>query len=158
MIVGGSGGGMVRAWRDNKDLTLSDEQEALVNAIRAKYKAIDEELEDLERYLNTPYPERMYFSPPNDKVRKYFIHEILTNGIWLNGNGEEEKLDEKYGKLVERDRLTVNLFFQEVYLNDSPTQKQKAKIRMALQNQQEWQYKKGIKFGKVTTSGFFKNG
>ena len=29
---------------------------------------------------------------------------------------------------------------------------------MALQNQQEWQYKKGIKFGKVTTSGFFKNG
>ena len=151
-------GGMVRAWRDNKDLTLSDEQEALVNAIRAKYKAIDEELEDLERYLNTPYPERMYFSPPNDKVRKYFIHEILTNGIWLNGNGEEEKLDEKYGKLVERDRLTVNLFFQEVYLNDSPTQKQKAKIRMALQNQQEWQYKKGIKFGKVTTSGFFKNG
>lgn len=151
-------GGMVKAWRDNKDLTLSDEQEALVNAIRAKYKAIDEELEDLERYLNTPYPERMYFSPPNDKVRKYFIHEILTNGIWLNGNGEEEKLDEKYGKLVERDRLTVNLFFQEVYLNDSPTQKQKAKIRMALQNQQEWQYKKGIKFGKVTTSGFFKNG
>ena len=151
-------GGMVKAWRDNKDLTLSDEQEALVNAIRAKYKAIDEELEDLERYLNTPYPERMYFSPPNDKVRKYFIHEILTNGIWLNGNGEEEKLDEKYGKLVERVRLTVNLFFQEVYLNDSPTQKQKAKIRMALQNQQEWQYKKGIKFGKVTTSGFFKNG
>lgn len=151
-------GGMVKAWRDNKDLTLSDEQEALVNATRAKYKAIDEELEDLERYLNTPYPERMYFSPPNDKVRKYFIHEILTNGIWLNGNGEEEKLDEKYGKLVERDRLTVNLFFQEVYLNDSPTQKQKAKIRMALQNQQEWQYKKGIKFGKVATSGFFKNG
>lgn len=151
-------GGMVRAWRDNKDLTLSDEQEALVNAIRAKYKAIDEELEDLERYLNTPYPERMYFSPPNDKVRKYFIHEILTNGIWLNGNGEEEKLDEKYGKLVERDRLTVNLFFQEVYLNDNPTPKQKAKIRMALQNQQDWQYKKGIKFGKVNTSGFFKNG
>ncbi|MTS09715.1 virulence-associated protein E [Streptococcus parasanguinis] len=151
-------GGMVKAWRDNKDLTLSDEQEALVNAIRAKYKAIDEELEDLERYLNTPYPERMYFSPPTDKVRKYFIHEILNNGMWLNGNGEEEKLDEKYGKLVERDRLTVNLFFQEVYLNDSPTQKQKAKIRMALQNQQEWQYKKGIKFGKVTTSGFLKNG
>ena len=100
----------------------------------------------------------MYFSPPNDKVRKYFIHEILTNGIWINGNGEEEKLDEKYGKLVERDRLTVNLFFQEVYLNDNPTPKQKAKIRMALQNQQEWEYKKGIKFGKVNTSGFFKNG
>ena len=151
-------GGMVKAWRDNKDLTLSDEQETLVNATRAKYKAIDEELEDLERYLNTPYPERMYFSPPNDKVRKYFIHEILTNGIWINGNGEEEKLDEKYGKLVERDRLTVNLFFQEVYLNDNPTPKQKAKIRMALQNQQEWEYKKGIKFGKVNTSGFFKNG
>lgn len=151
-------GGMVKAWRDNEDLTLSDEQETLVNATRAKYKAIDEELEDLERYLNTPYPEKMYFSPPNDKVRKYFIHEILTNGIWLNGNGEEEKLDEKYGELVERDRLTVNLFFQEVYLNDNPTPKQKAKIRMALQNQQDWQYKKGIKFGKVNTSGFFKNG
>ena len=62
------------------------------------------------------------------------------------------------GELVERDRLTVNLFFQEVYLNDNPTPKQKAKIRMALQNQQDWQYKKGIKFGKLNTSGFFKNG
>ncbi|MTV58801.1 virulence-associated protein E, partial [Streptococcus pneumoniae] len=52
-------GAMVVAWRANQVLNLTDEQEKLVNEVRSRYKFVDEILEDLERYLDTPYPKRM---------------------------------------------------------------------------------------------------
>ena len=47
-------GAMVVAWKSNKSLTLTDEQEKLVNEVRSRYKFVDEILEDVERYLETP--------------------------------------------------------------------------------------------------------
>ena len=152
-------GAMVTAWRVNKTLTLSDSQEHLVNTVRERYKVIDDELEALERYLSTPYPERMYFAPINDGLRRTYIYEMMNNGVYLNGNGEEVEIDTaKYGELVPREKMTVSLFFKEVFLIDKPTPQQNAKIRLAMRGKRTWEYKRNIKFGRRPTSGFQKVG
>ena len=44
--------------------------------------------------------------------------------------GETVELDtDTYGELVERDKMTINLFFQEVYLTDKAPPKDKAKVK-----------------------------
>lgn len=152
-------GAMVTAWRANKTLTLSDSQEHLVNTVRERYKVIDDELEALERYLSTPYPERMYFAPINDGLRRNYIYEMMNNGVYLNGNGEEVKIDTaKYGELVPREKMSIGLFFKEVFLIDKPTPQQNAKIRLAMRGNHTWEYKRNIKFGRTPTSGFQKVG
>ena len=47
-------GAMVVAWKSNQSLTLTDEQEKLVNDIRSRYKFVDQIDEDVDRYLNPP--------------------------------------------------------------------------------------------------------
>jgi prophage ps2 protein 15 len=152
-------GAMVTAWRANQTLTLSDSQEHLINTVRERYKVIDDELEALERYLSTPYPERMYFAPINDSLRRTYIYEMMNNGAYLNGNGEEAKIDTaKYGELVPREKMSIALFFKEVFLIDKPTPQQNAKIRLAMRGKHAWEYKRNIKFGRTPTSGFQKVG
>ena len=75
------GGAMVVAWRANQVLNLTDEQEKLVNEVRSRYKFVDETLEDLERYLGTPYPKRMYQFPMTDRTRYYYISDMMNAGI-----------------------------------------------------------------------------
>lgn len=39
----------------------------------------------------------------------------MNNGVYLNGNGEEVKIDTaKYGELVPREKMSIGLFFKEV--------------------------------------------
>ena len=150
-------GAMVAAWRANKALTLTDEQEKLVNEVRSRYKFVDELAEDLERYLDIPYPKEMYQYPTTDKTRRYYIHDILNHGYHIGANGVEIPLDtDKYGELVERDKVAVNLFFTEVYLNNSPNPKDKNKVKKIMQNKEGWRYKKSARFGKTIKRGFVK--
>lgn len=150
-------GAMVVAWKSNQSLTLTDEQEKLVNDVRSRYKFVDETLEDLERYLDIPYPKRMYQFPVTDRTRYYYIHDMMNNGYHVGSNGKEIPLDtDKYGELVERDKVAVNLFFSEVYLNNSPNPKDKNKVKKIMQNKEGWESRKSLRFGKTIKRGFAK--
>ena len=150
-------GAMVVTWRANKVLTLTDEQEKLVNEVRSRYKFVDEIFEDVEKYLNTPYPRNMYQFPATDKTRYYYIHDMMNHGYHMGANGVEIHLDtEKYGELVERDKLAVNIFFSEVYLNNSPNPKDKNKVKKFMQNKEGWEYRESLRFGKSVKRGFAK--
>ena len=150
-------GAMVMAWRANQVLNLTDEQEKLVNEVRRRYKFVDETLEDLEKYLNTPYPKNMYQFPATDRTRYYYIHDMMNHGYHMGANGVEIHLDtEKYGELVERDKLAVNIFFSEVYLNNSPNPKDKNKVKKFMQNKDGWESRKSLRFGKTIKRGFSK--
>ena len=150
-------GAMVLAWRANQVLNLTDEQEKLVNEVRRRYKFVDETLEDLEKYLNTPYPKNMYQFPATDRTRYYYIHDMMNHGYHMGANGVEIHLDtEKYGELVERDKLAVNIFFSEVYLNNSPNPKDKNKVKKFMQNKDGWESRKSLRFGKTIKRGFSK--
>lgn len=150
-------GAMVVAWRANQVLTLTDEQEKLVNDVRSRYKFVDETLEDLERYLEIPYPKNMYQFPATDSTRHYYIHDMMNHGYHMGANGVEIHLDtEKYGELVERDKLAVNIFFSEVYLNNSPNPKDKNKVKKIMQNKDGWESRKSLRFGKTIKRGFSK--
>lgn len=123
-------GAMVMAWRANQVLNLTDEQEKLVNEVRSRYKFVDELAEDFERYLVTPYPKNMYQFPPADRTRYYYIYDMINHGYHMGANGTEITLDiGKYGELVERDKIAINLFFTEVYLDKIPSSKDKNKIK-----------------------------
>ena len=148
---------MVVAWRTNKALTLTDEQEKLVNEVRSRYKFVDELTEDLERYLDTPYPKGMYQYPITDKTRRYYISDMLNHGYHMGANGVEIPLDtERYGELVERDKVAVNLFFTEVYLDNSPNPKDKNKVKKIMQNKDGWEARESLRFGKSIKRGFAK--
>ena len=150
-------GAMVVAWRANRVLNLTDEQEKLVNEVRSRYKFVDEIFEDVEKYLNTPYPRNMYQFPATDKTRYYYIHDMMNHGYHMGANGVEIPLDtEKYGELVERDKLAVNIFFSEVYLNNSPNPKDKNKIKKFMQNKEGWESRDSLRFGKSVKRGFAK--
>ena len=150
-------GAMVVAWRANRVLNLTDEQEKLVNEVRSRYKFVDEIFEDVERYLETPYPKNMYQFPVTDRTRYYYIHDMMNHGYHIGANGAEIHLDtEKYGELVERDKLAVNIFFSEVYLNNSPNPKDKNKVKKIMQNKDGWESRKSLRFGKTIKRGFSK--
>ena len=150
-------GAMVMAWRVNPVLNLTDEQEKLVNEVRSRYKFVDETLEDVERYLNTPYPRNMYQFPVTDRTRYYYIHDMMNHGYHMGANGAEIHLDtEKYGELVERDKVVVNLFFSEAYLDNSPNPKDKNKVKKIMQNKEGWESRKSLRFGKTIKRGFAK--
>lgn len=150
-------GAMVVAWKANKSLTLTDEQEKLVNEVRSRYKFVDEIIEDVERYLEIPYPKNMYQFPATDGTRYYYIHDMMNHGYHMGTNGAEIPLDiEKYGELVERDKLAVNIFFSEVYLNNSPNPKDKNKVKKFMQNKDGWESRKSLRFGKTIKRGFSK--
>ncbi len=150
-------GAMVVAWKANKSLTLTDEQEKLVNEVRSRYKFVDEIIEDVERYLEIPYPKNMYQFPATDRTRYYYIHDMMNHGYHMGTNGAEIPLDiEKYGELVERDKLAVNIFFSEVYLNNSPNPKDKNKVKKFMQNKDGWESRKSLRFGKTIKRGFSK--
>lgn len=150
-------GAMVVAWKANKSLTLTDEQEKLVNEVRSRYKFVDEIIEDVERYLEIPYPKNMYQFPATDRTRYYYIHDMMNHGYHMGANGAEIPLDtEKYGELVERDKVVVNLFFSEVYLNNSPNPKDKNKVKKIMQNKDGWESRKSLRFGKTIKRGFSK--
>lgn len=150
-------GAMVVAWRANRVLNLTDEQEKLVNEVRSRYKFVDEIFEDVERYLEIPYPKNMYQFPATDRTRYYYIHDMMNHGYHMGANGVEIHLDtEKYGELVERDKLAVNIFFSEVYLNNSPNPKDKNKVKKFMQNKDGWEYRESLRFGKSVKRGFAK--
>ena len=150
-------GAMVVAWRANRVLNLTDEQEKLVSEVRSRYKFVDEIFEDVERYLDTPYPKNMYQFPATDSTRHYYIHDMMNHGYHMGANGVEIPLDtEKYGELVERDKVVVNLFFSEVYLNNSPNPKDKNKVKKIMQNKDGWESRKSLRFGKTIKRGFAK--
>lgn len=150
-------GAMVMAWRANQVLNLTDEQEKLVNEVRSRYKFVDEIFEDVERYLEIPYPKNMYQFPATDSTRHYYIHDMMNHGYHMGANGVEIHLDtEKYGELVERDKLAVNIFFSEVYLNNSPNPKDKNKVKKIMQNKDGWESRKSLRFGKTIKRGFAK--
>ena len=150
-------GAMVMAWRANQVLNLTDEQEKLVNEVRSRYKFVDEIFEDVERYLDTPYPKNMYQFPATDRTRYYYIHDMMNHGYHMGANGVEIPLDtEKYGELVERDKLAVNVFFSEVYLNNSPNPKDKNKVKKFMQNKDGWESRDSLRFGKSVKRGFTK--
>ncbi|WP_172931282.1 virulence-associated E family protein [Streptococcus sp. 10824] len=150
-------GAMVVAWRANQVLNLTDEQEKLVNEVRSRYKFVDETLEDLERYLGTPYPKRMYQFPPTDRTRYYYIYDMINHGYHMGANGVEITLDiEKYGELVERDKMAINLFFTEVYPDKIPNVKDKNKIKKIMQNKEDWEARESLRFGKSIKRGFAK--
>lgn len=150
-------GAMVMAWRANQVLNLTDEQEKLVNEVRNCYKFVDETLEDLERYLGTPYPKRMYQFPPTDRTRYYYIYDMINHGYHMGANGVEITLDiEKYGELVERDKMAINLFFTEVYPDKIPNVKDKNKIKKIMQNKEDWEARESLRFGKSIKRGFAK--
>lgn len=150
-------GAMVVAWRANQVLNLTDEQEKLVNEVRSCYKFVDETLEDLERYLSTPYPKRMYQFPPTDRTRYYYIYDMINHGYHMGANGVEITLDiEKYGELVERDKMAINLFFTEVYPDKIPNVKDKNKIKKIMQSKEDWEARESLRFGKSIKRGFAK--
>lgn len=150
-------GAMVVAWKSNQSLTLTDEQEKLVNDVRSRYKFVDEIIEDFERYLDTPYPKNMYQFPITDRTRYYYIYDMMNNGYHVGSNGIEIPLDmDKYGELVERDKVSINLFFSEAYLNNSPNPKDKNKVKKIMQNKEGWEPRKSLRFGKTIKRGFSK--
>mgnify|MGYP000845777014 FL=1 len=150
-------GAMVVAWKSNQSLTLTDEQENLVNEVRSRYKFADETLEDLERYLALPFPKNMYHYPVTDRTRYYYIYDMMNEGYFRNSKGGTVELDtDKYGELVERDKMTINLFFQEVYLTDKAPPKDKAKVKKYMQNKEGWEHKRSLKFGKSVKPGYSK--
>ena len=150
-------GAMVVAWRANRVLNLTDEQEKLVNEVRSRYKFVDEIFEDVEKDLNTPYPRNMDQFPATDKTRYYYIHDMMNHGYHMGANGVEIPLDtEKYGELVERDKLAVNIFFSEVYLNNSPNPKDKNKVKKFMQNKEGWESRDSLRFGKSVKRVFAK--
>ena len=150
-------GATVVAWKSNQSLTLTDEQEKLVNDVRSRYKFVDEIDEDVDRYLNTPYPKNMYQFPITDSTRHYYIHDMINYGYHVGSNGTEIPLDtDKYGELVERDKVAVNLFFSEVYLDRIPNTKEKNKVKKIMQNKDDWEYRESLRFGKRIKRGFAK--
>lgn len=144
-------GAMVLAWRVNKVLTLTEEEEKLVSARREKYLAQDDELEIFKAYLALPYPSKYYFLKPSEGVRAFYISNMLEYGEYLGDDYDPEK----HGELVERDKVNINLYFQEVR-EERPSPKQKKKIRLAMQNEEGWHYKKSVKFGKSVKAGYTK--
>ena len=150
-------GAMVMTWRANQVLNLTDEQEKLVNEVRSRYKFVDETLEDLERYLGTPYPKRMYQFPITDRTRCYYIYDMMNEGYYRNNRGGTVELDtDTYGELVDRDKMTINLFFQEVYLTDKVPPKDKAKVKKYMQNRDGWEHRRSTRFGKSIKPAYVK--
>ncbi|WP_249275719.1 hypothetical protein [Streptococcus pseudopneumoniae] len=75
----------------------------------------------------------------------------------MGANGVEITLDiEKYGELVERDKMAINLFFTEVYPDKIPNVKDKNKIKKIMQNKEDWEARESLRFGKSIKRGFAK--
>ena len=111
----------------------------------------------MERYLSLPFPKNMYHHPVTDRTRYYYIYDMMNEGYFRNSKGGTVELDtDKYGELVERDKMTINLFFQEVYLTDKAPPKDKAKVKKYMQNKEEWEHKRSLKFGKSVKPGYSK--
>ena len=152
-------GAVVTKWRDNPNFELTDDQETLLNKERERYKVHDNIIEDLNTYVETKIPSKFYLLPPNNPVRQYYVHDTIEYGAYMNANGEVIQLDPQvHGELVERDRMTLKTFFGEVYGKtlDKVPKEDRNKVKMAMQNKEGWEWKKGIKFGKKNTSGYKK--
>ena len=152
-------GAVVTKWRDNPNFELTDDQETLLNKERERYKVHDNIIEDLNTYVETKIPSKFYLLPPNNPVRQYYVHDTIEYGAYMNANGEVIQLDPQvHGELVERDRMTLKTFFGEVYGKtlDKVPKEDRNKVKMAMQNKEGWEWKKGIKFGKKKHLGIQK--
>ena len=58
--------------------------------------------------------------------------------------------------MVERDKVSINLFFSEAYLNNTPNPKDKNKVKKIMQNKEGWEPRKSLRFGKTIKRGFSK--
>lgn len=82
---------------------------------------------------------------------------MINHGYHMGANGVEITLDiEKYGELVERDKMAINLFFTEVYPDKIPNVKDKNKIKKIMQSKEDWEARESLRFGKSIKRGFAK--
>lgn len=52
--------------------------------------------------------------------------------------------------------MAVNLFFTEVYLDNSPNPKDKNKVKKIMQNKEGWESRKSLRIGKTIKRGYAK--
>lgn len=82
---------------------------------------------------------------------------MMNEGYFRNSEGGTAELDtDKYGELVDRSKMTINLFFQEVYLTDNIPPKDKAKVKKFMQNRDGWEHRRSTRFGKSIKPAYVK--
>ena len=155
-------GNYFKSYEKNKKLYYDDNSEEgkLITQNREKHKYRDDIIERFEWYLSIKVPEDFYSPKIKKHEQKQYYTDMEYLGVGYRNNADRENGIEWVGT-VERDRLSVNDVVYEIFddTHESVT-KIKNKIKMYLENSDEWEYKKTIKlekFGsKRQTSGYLK--
>ena len=153
-------GNYFKAYEQNKKLYYEEDsaEGKLINRERQKYKYQDDIIERLEWYLDIKIPEDFYSPQTKNYYRKQYYTDLTETGTAYKTNDDRTNGTEWIGTL-ERDRLNINDVIYEAFENETePVSKIKAKIKLYLNQSDEWEYRRKIKFGKRETSGYKKRG
>lgn len=130
-----------------------DEEMALIEEEREKFKKVDDLTELLNWYLSQKIPEDFYQPKTESYQRRGYYYNLLNNGVAYKTNYDKEQGREWQGSKV-RDRISISDLMNELDLENKS--EIKSKIRRFFDNLNDWDYKKRIKFGKRETSGYAK--
>lgn len=142
-------GGMMKIWREkSNNFDLTEEEYNLIERERSKFKAVSEVDETLEQYNAILLPDGFYTWEQWRRVN--YIQEMLLNGIAYSDSYGSEIIGTN-----ERDRVNVKDVIAEAFKDHRIAELSK-QIRGYYQNN-GWDPKAVIKFGKKQTSGYMKN-
>ncbi|SDK14418.1 VapE domain-containing protein [Streptococcus gallolyticus] len=151
-------GNYYKAYEGNSKLYYDDtsEEGKLIAREREKYKYQDDIIEKLEWYLSTKIPEDFFDVTTKKHYRKQYYTDLEETGTAYKTNDDRQAGAEWVGT-VERDRLSINDVIYEIFGDESePASKIKNKIKVYMNNLEDWEYQKTVYFGKRRTSGFLK--
>lgn len=132
----------------------NSEEGRIIALERNKYRRQDEIIDKLEWYLSIPIPINFYEPSTLKHERKLYYNDIEELGIAYRTKSDQDRGVEWIGTKV-RDRLTINDVIAEIF-SDERDPKLKHKIRLYMDNLDNWRYSKRILLGKRLARGYIK--
>lgn len=125
----------------------------LIEQERNKFKKVDDTIELLTWYLEQPIPDDFYSPCTQDWKRRSYYHDLQSTGIAYRSS-DKDNYKIVWQGTVQRDRVSVADIVNELFFDQKNNRTLRKKIRLYFDNLPNWEKKKGIKFGKRSTSGY----
>ncbi|MBM7635577.1 VapE domain-containing protein [Streptococcus saliviloxodontae] len=125
----------------------------LISSERERYKARDDIIERLERYIETPIPADFYERNIEAWMRTNYYYYLEEKGAGYRRKEDFDRGDKWVGTL-KRDRISLSKVTQEIFSGEKD-RKLKSKIKLYMDNLDGWEYRKRLRFGDGVTSGWF---
>lgn len=128
----------------------------LIAKVREEHIAQDEIIEKLEWYLDSEIPEDFYSPGASLEDRQNYYQELYERGVANTYRSEGGRIEWK-GAYLKRDRLSPSMVCDEIFPDERYRKTNiLKKIRMYMDNQETWEKRKSIRFGKKIIRGYCK--